>query len=274
MSKIDGQERGVQRTRRNLTKAASVALTALLALSARPKSALAQLHPCFLKGTRIRTTRGYRKVEDLAIGDVLPTEFGGLTPIQWIGYYRFEKSDRGSSWAEDFRPVRIMRSALDDGVPCTDLYVSAAHAFFIDGVLVRAGNLVNGTTITLDDAEEFDRLEYFHIKLENHDVIDAEGAPCESLLAVDETANNVADYIRRYGAPKPEQTPCAPVLSFDGGRSEVRSRLRSAASPLVDRRHKQDIIRDRLEERGIALCRNIALAGSSTPPASPLGGAR
>ena len=33
---------------------------------------------CFLKGTKIQTVEGERKVEDLAIGDLLPTMFGGL----------------------------------------------------------------------------------------------------------------------------------------------------------------------------------------------------
>ena len=66
--------------------------------------------------------------------------------------------------------------------------VTKAHALLIDGVLVAAGNLINGTTITRYDARELDELEFFHIKLERHDVIYAEGAPCETLLNVDENA--------------------------------------------------------------------------------------
>ena len=34
---------------------------------------------CFLKGTMVRTITGERKVEDLAIGDLLPTHFNGNT---------------------------------------------------------------------------------------------------------------------------------------------------------------------------------------------------
>jgi hypothetical protein len=41
------------------------------------------------------------------------------------------------------------------------------------------------------------------------------------------------------------------VLSFTGDRSRVTSHLRSALSPLVDRREKIDVIRDRLEERAL-----------------------
>ena len=48
---------------------------------------------CFLKGTTIRTADGDRKIEDLAIGELLPTAFGGMARVQWIGRYRFKRSD-------------------------------------------------------------------------------------------------------------------------------------------------------------------------------------
>jgi Hint domain len=74
----------------------------------------------------------------------------------------------------------------------------------IDGVLVAAGNLINGTTITRYGACELDKLEYFHIKLERHDVIYAEGAPCETLLEVDEKAANFVEYVRNMEVPEPK----------------------------------------------------------------------
>jgi len=208
-----------------------------------------------LKGTKIRTAEGERAVEDLAIGDLLPTEFGGMRPVQWVGRYHYKKSDPSKPWVKDAQPVRIVRSALADNVPHADLFVTQSHAVFVDGALVTAGSLINGTTISLSAAEEFDQLEFFHIKLEAHDIVYAEGAQCETLLTVDERANNFADYLRKYGPAKPENRPCVPILSFDGGRSEIKSRIRSAISPWLDRREKIDIIRDRLEERGLALSR-------------------
>src|SRR5271166_1836762 len=50
-------------------------------------------HRCFLKGTTIRTIDGDRRIEDLAVGDLLPTVFGGTSAIQWVGRYRFRRSD-------------------------------------------------------------------------------------------------------------------------------------------------------------------------------------
>ena len=93
-------------------------------------------------------------------------------------------------------------------------------------------------------------------------MIYAEGAPVETLLNVDETVVNFADYFRRYGTPEVQETPCAPVVSYGGRRGEFKSRIRSAASPWRDRRQRLDVIRDRLEERGIELLRQQKLLGA------------
>ena len=202
---------------------------------------------CFLRGTTIRTADGDKKVEGLAIGDLLPTVFGGVRPIQWIGRYRFERTDPTKAWVEEVVPVRVARSALGPDLPRADLLVTRAHALLIDDVLVPVANLINGTTIALLDASTLDELEYFHIKLEGHDVIYAEGVPCETLRNVDENAVNFAEYLREYGPPVEQDALCAPLCGF-GRRVEMQSRFRSAISPWFDRRQQLDIIRDKLEE--------------------------
>jgi hypothetical protein len=102
-----------------------------------------------------------------------------------------------------------------------------------------------------------DELEFFHIKFESHDAIYAEGAPVETLLSVDESAVNFAEYFRIYGVSEIEETRCASFAFYGGGRDELKSRFRSAISPWFDRRDPIDMIRDRLEERGIALTREL-----------------
>lgn len=240
-----GRRRFLSMAGRNLLAVGAIATTAIV------ESKRAQA-VCFLKGTRIRTATGERKVEDLAVGDLVPTAFGGLRPIQWVGTYRFKRSDRGKPWPIGLRPIRIARSALAPNVPHTDLFVTQFHAVLIDGALARVRYLINGRTITRCAADELDVLEYFHVKLATHDVIEAEGAPCETLLQVDESASNFADYYRRYGMPQEIERPCVPMLRFNGSLGEVKSRMLSALSPLVDRRRKLDIIRDHLEERALA----------------------
>jgi Hint domain len=261
MNDIDQNLSGALRTRRNFTQAAmkaAAAGAAVLTVVSAPKQAAAA---CFLKGTKIRTAAGDRNVEDLAIGDLLPTVSGGLQAVQLIGNYSFRKSDITKSWAQDVRPVRIAKSAISDGVPCRDLYLSQWHSLLIDGALVTAGTLINGTTIVQIDARELEEIAYFHIKLARHDVIFAEAMPCESLLKVDQAANNFSDYLRRYGPPATEEVPYAPILAYNGARSEVSSRIRSAISPWYDFRQPLDVIRDRIEERGLAI-----LQGSNRKP--------
>jgi hypothetical protein len=160
------------------------------------------------------------------------------------------------AWVKKVLPVRVVRSALGLDVPCADLYVTKEHALLIDGVLVTAGSLINGTTITVYDPRERDELEFFHIKLERHNAIYAEGAPCETLRNVEEGAVNFAEYLRHYGHPTTQETPCAPLLSCTGASREIKSRFRSAISPWIDRRQKLDAIRDELEERAIAVLRD------------------
>jgi hypothetical protein len=263
---------GRRRTRRNIMKMGAILAPAVLSKISSADAAISSVCGvpavsaiarcnCLLKGTRIRTAEGERKVEDLANGDLLPTMFGGIRPIQWIGHYPLKKSESTKPWVTDALPIRIASSALAPNVPHADLYVTDGHALFIDGVLAPAGCLINGATISRHRAVESDKLEYFHIKLESHDVIYAEGTPVEALLAVDEGAVNFAEYFRRYGSPTTPQTRCAPRAFYGGQRDQLKSRIRSAISPWFDRRQPLDVIRDRLEERAIMLARQAEFAG-------------
>ena len=249
MQELEAHLANARFARRHLSKMAGIGLAALVTTLAIPKPVQARHGEdndhdrddrgaagdpnCFLKGTRIRTIAGERAVEDLAVGDLLPTHSNGLRPIQWLGCYKLTTSDASKPWAHDALPVRVACSALAPGVPHSDLYVSQQHGIFTDGVLVRAGSLVNGTTIALHDAGDVCELEYYHIRLQSHDVIYAEGAPCETF------AESEAHFV--------------PVLSFTGSRSKMKSHLRSALSPLVDRREQIDIIRDQLEDRALTM---------------------
>ena len=178
---------------------------------------------CFLRGTLIRTVQGDKKVEDLTVGDLLPTVFRGEVPIKSITRNRFGA------------PVRIARSALGTDVPNDDLYVTRQHALLIDGTLVAAGNLFNGTTIT-GLALDFEDFEFFHVGLEHHNVIYANGTPCETLLS-------------------PGEQPCAPLFRYGWRRGLLKSHLRSTVAPWIDLRQPVDIIRDGLDARGAALLR-------------------
>lgn len=244
----------VNRARRNAIKAASVTLGVMLTSVVAHRKASATPGngnqngngnggngnhygwggACFLRGTRVLTRDGYRAIEKLAVGELVATRFGGLTPVKAIDSFTLCR-ERGA-WVGSSRPVRVKRGALGENMPAVDLCLTASHAIFIDGFLVPAGDLVNGTNIVFETADGQETLDFFHIALDQHDVIDADGAACESLR-------------------DPAVEPCVPLLGFNGGRSEVRSRVRSALSLVVDRRQPIDLIRDELEDRAIELAR-------------------
>ena len=247
----------IDRTRRNALKAAGLAVGAILATGITNTRASADPGNgngpgrgnggngnhygwgngggnCFLRGTQILARDGYRPIESLKAGDEVAVHFAGFAPIEAIDSFSLSRVD--GAWIGPSRPVRVKQGALGDSVPAADLCLTASHAVFVDGLLVPAGDLVNGSTIVFESAAGHDTLDFFHIALARHDVLDAQGAACESLRA-------------------PAAQPCAPIATFNGGRDELRSRLRSAVSPIVDRRRPIDVIRDELEERGIALLR-------------------
>jgi Hint domain len=137
--------------------------------------------PCYCRGTHILTDKGEMAVEDLAIGDRVVILSGKARPIRWIGQRAYDGRFVAGNTA--VLPICIGAGALADGVPMCDLWVSLGHALYIDGVLVPAEQLVNGATIIQETA--VDGLEYFHIELDTHDILFAEGAPAESYIDCD-----------------------------------------------------------------------------------------
>ena len=137
----------------------------------------AETAPCFCAGTLILTDRGEVAVEDLMIGATVLTAAGEARPIQWIGHRTVacrNHPDQPAVW-----PIRVAAGAFGGAQPRRDLYLSPDHAVFAGGVLIPIKTLVNGATIAQLPR---DTVTYWHIELETHDVLLAEGLPCESYL--------------------------------------------------------------------------------------------
>ena len=179
--------------------------------------------PCYCPGTLILTDRGERPVEELAIGDRLITASGTARPIKWIGRRSF--SGRFILGRSDLQPVCIKAGALGEAMPRRDLWISPHHAMFLEGVLIEAQDLVNGVSIV--QPMKTGDVEYFHLELESHDVILAEGAPSETF--VDDNSrmmfHNAGEYSELYPAEAPRVAIyCAPRVS-DGEELERATRL-------------------------------------------------
>ena len=178
---------------------------------------------CYCPGTLILTDRGEVPVESLAIGDAVLT-LGGAEPIRWIG--RRSYAGRFLAGRAHLLPIRIRAGALGHGLPRRELRVSPSHAMFIDGVLVPAGELVDGVAIVQE--RDCQHVDYIHIELAEHAVIWAEGAPSETFVDDDSRAmfHNATDHAALY-----PDAPSVPAMFYaervtDGYALEaIRQRL-------------------------------------------------
>jgi len=99
-------------------------------------------------------------------------------PVIWIGHRRVNLAAHPQPRL--VAPIRIERGAFADNVPHRDLLVSPDHAILTEGKLICARQLINGATIR----QETDRssVVYYHVELEKHAIMLAEGLPAESYL--------------------------------------------------------------------------------------------
>ncbi len=182
---------------------------------------------CFLCGTAIMTKAGEISIERLKIGDLVKTVNGKDMAVKWIGRHVYKKN--GASWPSSVVPIRVARHAIDPQTPHRDLYVSPGHALFIDGVLIRAKDLVNGISITPALPDDREMIEYYHIVLDTHEGVLAEGAAAETLLLKEgnhEAFTNFGEFARRHPAGKKSaMTPFAPIVGRDSGREHLKALL-------------------------------------------------
>jgi hypothetical protein len=176
------------------------------------------------------------------------TVSGEAKPIKFVGRRELSR-EPWQKWSGE-GPVKISRFAIDGRSPHVDLYVSPEHAIYIDGVLIPARNLVNGVTIVANAKPEALSLTYFHIELDTHEAILAEGLAVESYVRNNlHSLDNADEYIELYGLPTEPLTPFAPIVSYGGVRQELASHFRSALAPVYDLRKPIDKIRDRIADR-------------------------
>ena len=136
-------------------------------------------------------------------------------------------------------PILIKAGALRENVPLRDLYVSPEHAMYIDEVLVPAECLVNGVSVLR--CAKVATVQYFHIELDSHDVIFAEGAPAETFVVCGNRLmfHNAAEFDELHpGDSSPGWAFCAPRV--DSG--PVLEQNSSVPSPTARACHRQTML--------------------------------
>jgi hypothetical protein len=187
---------------------------------------------CYASGTLIGTTKGEVRVEALNIGDLVITAAGEERPIRWIGHGVVD-CHRHDDPRSVF-PVKIAAGAFGEGRPAQDLLVSPNHAICLDllgEALIPAIALVNGSTIRQIDV---DTVTYWHVELDSHDLLLANGQPAESYMDL----GNRAFFGVGQGPVDPTRTPasledcCRPFLTEAAALNVVRDRLKARAIAL------------------------------------------
>jgi hypothetical protein len=138
---------------------------------------------CFVRGTKILTDRWYVPVEELKEGDMIIThgeicDKGHVveadTPMKIIHIHK-----QICSAGFKTSPIVITKNTFGVNKPFEDLHLSKNHGLINRrGILYPANKYVNGTTIYQDPTH--DLVTYYHIELESHRTITANGMMVES----------------------------------------------------------------------------------------------
>ncbi|MFT6456591.1 Hint domain-containing protein [Pseudophaeobacter arcticus] len=135
---------------------------------------------CFLKGTLIDTATGARLVETLRPGDLVETLDNGMQPVRFISCrcYKFKNGPH------KMKPIRIRPNALGPKTPNRELLVSPQHRIALPQNnpthIVAAKRLLRLPGVTERPSCKIAR--YYHILLDQHQLVRANGAWAETLL--------------------------------------------------------------------------------------------
>jgi Hint domain len=195
---------------------------------------------CYARGTMIRTPDGELPIEKLRPSKQVITLVDGqevAKTVVWLGRRRVNVA--GHPRPETVAPIRIIRDAFADGMPHRDLVVSPDHAIFVDGKLICARQLVNGTTIRQE--LDWTAVDYYHVELDQHAILLAEGLPAESYIDTGNSGffansgvpmvlhpdlTDVSDY------PTREAGSCAPFVGDEASVQPVWQRLADRAAAI------------------------------------------
>jgi hypothetical protein len=212
------------------------------------------LLPCFVQGTRIDTPGGPVAVEALSPGDLVLTT-RGPRPVRWIGWRTLEPArhrDPGLA-----APVCVRADALAAGQPRRDVLLSPDHALAIQDGLIPVRLLVNGATIHRPDWHG--TVTYYHLELDEHAILLAEGMPAESYLdtgnrTVFENAGGALALHPDFGGgPRDAQGDAQRDAQRDAQGDAQAWRAGRSCAPFLDQPDQVEPVWRRLSERAAAM---------------------
>ncbi|MEP7456740.1 Hint domain-containing protein [Phyllobacterium sp. SB3] len=170
------------------------------------------LTPCFVRGTLIATPTGEIAVERLKAGDLISSLNNGTVAVKWVGNRAIDPKTLDKP--RNDLPVRILAGAIAEDMPSRDLYVSPDHCMFVNGSLVPAKLLINGTTVS--QPITLNPIDYYHVELEQHDVIWANGAMAETYLDLGNRHVFLEPGVLQFTSPKAYDAKACYPLAYSG----------------------------------------------------------
>lgn len=147
---------------------------------------------CLAGDTRVQTDGGAVRAQDLKAGDMVWTADHGFQPVQWLGQTQLSSEYLAKNPKQ--QPITLRKNSLAPGFPQSDLTVSRQHRVLISSpvaermtgefeVLVPAVKLLDVAGIEVRAPSG--GVTLVHILFDRHEIIVAEGALVESLMATD-----------------------------------------------------------------------------------------
>lgn len=144
---------------------------------------------CFTSNSSIQTEHGPIRARDLVPGDKIQTMDNGLQTLRMVLRRALGAEDLKKN--PNMRPVCIKAGALGSGLPTKDLLVSPQHRLLVQShiaermfgeaeVLASAKKMTKLPGIFV--VEDCSEVEYFHLILDRHEIVFADGAPTESFF--------------------------------------------------------------------------------------------
>ena len=158
---------------------------------------------CFASGTLLDTLDGFRRIEDLRVGDPVATLDAGYQPIEWIFARTVTKDDLALN--PKLHPIRFDSDFQPSASKAGSLLVSRQHRMLVTGpiaqrmfgadeILVPAKDLVGQDGVASDITMRSFR--YFHVLLGGHHIRRANGFEAESFLLGREALRAVSNGAR------------------------------------------------------------------------------
>ena len=176
---------------------------------------------CFMRGTRINVPGGTERVERIRPGDMVMTLDHGPRPVCDVQQRIVSRAEMLAHRGK--RAFRVEPGALGPGMPSAPLYLSRQHRVVIR---VDHGNEMLAPVHALARPGIVEEVipplgaVFCHLQFEDHEIVTAEGAACESLY-LGEQAQKITD--QRFRPGQKIIRPARPILQNQAARKLAAS---------------------------------------------------